>query len=112
MKSLLVNFWFDDNGAIISVEMILIIGVLLFGIIPGLVAMRNSVNAAFGTIGNVLTHLVPSFTFSGWAFISSPGGSTIAVIQGYEFDGTPVTALAAVQTVPVNAGNFSIPPAP
>jgi Flp pilus assembly pilin Flp len=113
MRNLLERLWADDKGAIISVEMILIIGILLFGIIPGLVAMRNSINAAFGTIGNILTRIVPNFTFSGWAYIASPGGgSTIAQVGGYEFDGN-TSVLAAVQIVPVDVGaGIAIPPAP
>jgi Flp pilus assembly pilin Flp len=113
MVNLLERLWADDEGAIISVEMILIIGILLFGIIPGFVAMRNSINASFGTIGNILVRIVPNFTYSGWAFIASPGGgSTIAQVGGYEFDGN-TSVLAAVQTLPKDIGNgIAIPPAP
>src|SRR5690349_14513890 len=100
MKGMLRRLWDDDQGAIISVEMILIIGVLIFGIIPGLVALRNSVNAAFGTIGNTLTRLVPSFTFSGWAFLGTPTGSTIAVVQGLIINTTVNPQLTAQQIDP------------
>ena len=112
MKDLAKRLWADDSGAIISVEMILIIGVLIFGIIPGLVAMRNSINAAFGTIGNILVRIVPSFTFSGWSFQGTPGGSTIAVIQGFQFDGNQTTQLVAVQLAPITGAIVVIPPAP
>jgi Flp pilus assembly pilin Flp len=114
MAILLKRLWADDEGAIISVEMILIIGILLFGIIPGFVAMRNSINASFGTIGNILVRLVPSFTYSGWAFVGTPGGgSTIALVQGFEQDGNQSTELAAVQVVPIILGpSVTIPPAP
>jgi len=112
MTTLLKRLWADDNAAIISVEMILIIGVLIFGIIPGLVAMRNSINAAFGTIGNILVRLVPSFTFSGWAFRGTPGASTIALVQGFQVNGNQTTQLVAVQLTPINVANITIPPAP
>ena len=113
MTNLAKRLWSDDDGAIISVEMILIIGVLLFGIIPGLVAMRNSINAAFGTIGNTLTRLVPSFTYSGWAFLGAgTSGNTIAVVQGLQVDGNPAAVLTAQQVTPIVAVDVVIPPAP
>lgn len=112
MRNLVNRLWADDTGAIISVEMILIIGILIFGIIPGFVALRNSVNAAFGTIGNILVTLVPSFTFSGWLFVGSPGGSAIALVQGYFLSNTTVTQLDGSQTPPLPINNLVIPPAP
>lgn len=112
--SLFNRLWSDDDGAIISVEMILIIAILLFGIIPGLVAMRNSINAAFGTIGNILVRIVPSFTFSGWEYFATPGGgSTIALVQGFQSDGNQSSELAALQVIPYDLGSsVAIPPAP
>src|SRR5438093_4396555 len=113
MSNLLRRLWTDDRGAIISVEMILIIGILIFGIIPGLVALRNSINAALGTIGNILVTIVPSFTFSGFAIGSSTGGRTIAVIQGYSSPVNSDTYLTASQITPiVLPSNVLIPPAP
>jgi Flp pilus assembly pilin Flp len=113
MTSLVERLWADDQGAIISVEMILIIGIILFGIIPGFVAMRNSVNAAFGTIGNIIVRIVPSFTFSGWIFESNLGGSSIAEVQGFQMDPNLITQLTAHQVVPIDLGpTVTIPPAP
>src|SRR5215216_2074940 len=97
MSNLLRRLWTDDRGAIISTELILVIGILIFGIIPGLVALRNSVNAALGTIGNILTTIVPSFTFSGFAIGSSTGGRTIAVVQGFSSPVNSNTFLTASQ---------------
>jgi len=112
MKNLFEKLWNDDCGAIISTEMILIIGILIFGIIPGLVAMRNSINAAFGTIGNILVAIIPSFTYSGWVFASSGGGLTIAQINGYQFNPNN-TYLTAGQVTPVLLPTLLvIPPAP
>ena len=42
MTRLLGGLWHDDNGGVISVELVLIISILIFGMIPGLVALRNS----------------------------------------------------------------------
>jgi Flp pilus assembly pilin Flp len=65
MSKLLTRFWNDDEGAIISVELILVLGVLIFGIVPGLVALRNSVIAALTNIGNALSGVVINVAVDG-----------------------------------------------
>src|SRR5438477_10692861 len=113
MKNSLRQLWVDDSGAVISTELVLVIGILIFGIIPGLVALRNSIIAALGTIGNTLTDLVPSFTYSGFAIGRQSGGGTIAQVQGYQVDITTVNRLTASQLPPVTLGTIAvIPPAP
>jgi hypothetical protein len=113
MSSLIRRLWADDRGAVISTELVLVIGILIFGIIPGLVALRNSVIAALGTIGNTLTDLVPSFTYSGFAIGRQSGGGTIAQVQGYQVDTTPANFLTGSQLTPISLGTLAvIPPAP
>lgn len=113
MTSTLRRLWADDRGSVISTELVLVIGILIFGIIPGLVALRNSVIAALGTIGNTLSDLVPSFTFSGFAIGRFGGGHTIAQIQGYQIDASTIASLTASQLAPIDLGTVAqIPPAP
>jgi Flp pilus assembly pilin Flp len=114
MPNLLRQLWSDDQGAVISTELILVLTVLIFGIIPGLVALRNSIIAAYGNIGNTLVELVPSFTYSGFVVGpvgATPGPSNIALINGYEAGSTP-TVLAGALTTPLIIGFNPIPPAP
>ncbi len=113
MTNMLQSLWADDEGAIISVEFILVISILIFGIIPGLVALRNSVNAALTTTGNILVALVPSFTFSGWVVGSSAGGNNVAEVNGYQRDFDQSTYLTADQTAPILLPTvLVVPPAP
>ena len=113
MSNMFRRLWADDRGAVISTELVLIIGIVIFGIIPGLVALRNSVIAALGTIGNTLTDLVPSFTYSGFAIGRQAGGSTIAQVQGYQIDPNTTQRLTASQLAPIQLGTIAvIPPAP
>ncbi len=115
MRELLFRFWNDDSGAVVSVEILLIICILIFGLIPGLVALRNSMNATLTTVGNLLITLIPSFTFSGFAIIGTDGmGNTITVVQvnGFQFDPN-VSYLTADQTDPILIpSTVVIPPAP
>jgi len=113
MSNVARRLWADDRGAVISTELVLIIGIMIFGLIPGLVAMRNSVIAALGTIGNTLADLVPSFTYSGFAIARQAGGGTIAQVQGYQVDPSTVNKLTSSQLAPISLTSIAvIPPAP
>lgn len=117
MYRLLSRLWNDDRGSVISVELILLLAILIFGIIPGIVALRNSLIASLGTVGNTLTSLIPSFTFSGFAIgpnniNNSTGGLPIALVNGYSLYGTTPMYLTGLQVAPYVATYVVIPPAP
>lgn len=113
MNSMLRRLWSDDRGAVISTEMVLIIGILIFGVIPGLVALRNAIVSSLGTMGNVLSSITPSFTFSGFSIGGALGGGTIAQIQGYQLDGGSGNTLTGAQVDPIPLGaQVIIPPSP
>ena len=119
MTTLFRRLWDDDRGAVISSELVLVLGILIFGLIPGLVALRNSVNAALATIGNFLGRITPSFTYSGYAIVGVGGVSTIAVVGGLQVDYTSVNQLSSAQVEPLNPdfggfydGPFVVEPAP
>jgi len=64
MNRLICQLWNDDDAAVLSAELILILGIVVFGIIPGLVAIRNSTIAALATVANVISVLTPQVTIS------------------------------------------------
>ena len=117
MYRLLSRLWQDNRGAVISTELILLIGIVIFGLIPAFVAMRNSVIASMGTVGNTLSSLVPNFTFSGFAIgpyygRTVNGGFTIAAVNGYGIYPSTPLFLSGEQLVPYTLTNVVIPPAP
>lgn len=112
MSKLFARLWDDDQGAVISSELVLVLGILVFGLIPGLVALRNSVNAALATIGNFLGRITPSFTYSGYGIMANGGGSTIAIVGGLQVNYTSVTQLSSFQTAPTVATYLVVAPAP
>jgi Flp pilus assembly pilin Flp len=113
MSKMLSRLWDDDQGVVISVELILVIGILIFGIIPGLVALRNSVIAAMTTIGNVIGSITPSFTFSGFLVGGQANGPIVAVVQGYQLDASTTNRLTGTQRAPiVLPALVVVPPAP
>jgi hypothetical protein len=91
MNLCLSQLWDDDEGAIISVEWLMVVVVLLFGLIPGYVALRNGTDATMATIANLCIAILPSFTFSGFAIGQQEGtlgpntAGAQAAVGGYEF---------------------------
>jgi Flp pilus assembly pilin Flp len=115
MLPVLRQLWADDDGAIISVEFLLITSVLIFGLIPGLVAFRNSVGAMFATLGNLITRLVPSFSFSGFQIVNNATTppTVILSIGGISFTPDPPATLTALNTPPVPLSpDLQVSPAP
>ena len=90
MMPMLRRFWDDDRGAVITVELVLVLAILVFGIIPGLVALRNSANAALGSLANAAATLFPVFSFSTIDIGGSP--TTVAVVLPGSFTNNLVTS--------------------
>ena len=112
MTRQLARLWNDDDGGVISVELVLIISILIFGMIPGLVALRNSGIALMTTLGNMANALVPSFTFSGFAILAGDPPTTFIQIGGVSFTPTPQN-LTGSQVTPIAVDpNTYVPPAP
>jgi Flp pilus assembly pilin Flp len=113
MTRLLRRIWHDDDGAVVSVELVLIISILVFGLIPGLVALRNSGISLMATLGNMANALIPSFTFSGFAITAGSGMSMYTVVQvnGVQFNPTP-QYLSGLQVAPQPVNGVVVPPSP
>lgn len=84
------RLWADDRGAVITVELILVLAILVFGIIPGLVALRNSANAALGSLANAAATLFPVFSYSSVDVGGTP--TTVAVVLPGSFTDNLVTS--------------------
>jgi Flp pilus assembly pilin Flp len=56
---MLRQLWRDDRGAVISTELTIVLGVLTFGVVPGLVALRNGINRGLTASADVLGAVVP-----------------------------------------------------
>jgi hypothetical protein len=60
MRQLLRRLWCDDRGAIISGELLLISTILVLGIIPGIVALRNGIVVELTEIANAIVAITGS----------------------------------------------------
>jgi Flp pilus assembly pilin Flp len=65
MKQLLVRFWKDDQGAIISIEYLFFATIVIIGLVVGLAALRDAVVVELTELGNAILALSQGFTVSG-----------------------------------------------
>jgi len=99
-RQLLSKLWADDAGAVISTEYVLLSGVLVTGVVPGLVAARNSINSAYATMGNRIQAAVPDVSYNGYV-IGGENGNPIASAGGVALrPGNQPQYLQAQQTLP------------
>jgi hypothetical protein len=62
---LLVRVWSDDRGAVLATEWLLITTVLVLGLVPGLIAIRQGILAEMGDIASATNDLDQSYGFTG-----------------------------------------------
>ncbi|MES2792621.1 MAG: hypothetical protein V4719_23620 [Planctomycetota bacterium] len=78
---MLKNFWMDQNGAVVSIELVLIITIAVLALIVGWSEVAVSVNTELNDISNAVGALNQSYAFSGFQAVgngkikSSFGGS-------------------------------------
>lgn len=100
LKARAAQLWADDQGAVISTEYVLVGGVLVTGVVPGLVAARNALNSAYVNMGNAIVSAVPTPTFSGYG-VGGANGTPVAAVGGVGLpQAAPQQYLAAVQIAP------------
>ena len=94
MKCLLTKLWNDECGIVISTEMVVITSITLLATIVGLESLANAIAFEFNDIGNALTSIVQSYSFTG--FQGSGGGKTKSSYSGSSFQDTPTTTTLSV----------------
>ena len=83
---MLKNFWMDDTGAIVSIEMIIIITVAVLALIVGWSEVAVAVNTELNDISNAVGSLSQSFAFIGFSGAGpGGGGKTKSVFFGSTF---------------------------
>ena len=108
MRNVFRKLWSDDKGAVIAPELILIVALTVIGIIPGLVALRNSSNSALGNLSNALLSINDGYSFSSYSISQAAGETgerkTIAVVAGSAY--TPdIEALQSHSVLATNSAD-------
>jgi len=66
--NLMRQLWQDEAGVIVSTEIILVLMILVFGLIAGMVALRDGVAQELADAGQMVNSLNQSYSFLGHTF--------------------------------------------
>jgi Flp pilus assembly pilin Flp len=102
MRNMMRKLWSDDQGALIATEYLFVSTIIVIGIVVGLTAVRDAVNAELTVLGDAILALNPSYTVSG---TTGGGGST----AGSEATDIPSQLTPPTLTVPVFPIVISVP---
>ncbi|MFP6657193.1 MAG: hypothetical protein VB853_03365 [Pirellulales bacterium] len=61
----LMRFWNDDVGVVVSAELVLIATILVIGMIVGLTTVRDQVVQELGDVASAIASINQSYSFSG-----------------------------------------------
>lgn len=70
MKSL----WMDEGGAVLTIELLLLVVILVIGLITGLVALRDAVVTQLGELALAVAAVDTTFAFDGLLYTESVDG--------------------------------------
>lgn len=86
---MLRNFWNDESGAIVSIEMILIITIAVLALIVGWSEIAKAVNTELNDISNAVGALNQDYAFTGYhSYGDVGGGKPTAFYFGSYFNDT------------------------
>ena len=81
--NLMSKLWQDEAGVIVSTEIILVLMILVFGIIAGMVALRDQVTQELADTGAMIGNLSQTFSFTGNT--NTNGGNVNAITPSSQF---------------------------
>jgi Flp pilus assembly pilin Flp len=81
-SNLFVRLWRDDCGALLAVEWVVLATVMVLGIIPGLVAVRQGVLSELLDVANAALGLDQSYGFTGQETGCGWDGTRVATAEG------------------------------
>ena len=93
MKNLITKFHKAESGMVLSTELIAIASITLLAVVVGLESLANAVAFELNDIGNALTSIVQSYSFTG--FQGSSGQQT-SFYSGSVFQDTATTTTLTV----------------
>jgi hypothetical protein len=76
---MLKSLWFDEAGAILSFEFMLLLVILVIGISIGMVILRDAIVSEFQLVAAAVNSLDPGY---GWAGLVYTGTSSGAYVNG------------------------------
>ena len=93
--NLISRLWNDDNGFIVSAELVLVATIVVIGMITGLAAIRKDVTSELTEVGQAIAAIDQSYSYSGLSNChSSTAGA--AVTDTYKSNQSGVFSPTAV----------------
>lgn len=89
MRLTIHDLWNDERGIVISAELVTIATVVVAGVMVGFVCVRDALVNELTDVGNALTSLNQSYSFTG--FTHADGGKTYSTTSGSSFSDTATT---------------------
>lgn len=83
------RLWKDDSGALVSIELILIITIAVLALVVGWSEVAHAVNTELDDISNAIGHFQQSYFFSGFGSYKMSGGGPKAFFRGSSFFDLP-----------------------
>jgi hypothetical protein len=87
--TLCMKLWSDENGFVVSSELILVATLLVIGMVTGLSTVRDQVVQELGDVADAISEINNSYSFSG---VSAHAGSTAGTVFSDENDFCEVDA--------------------
>lgn len=83
------RLWKDDSGALVSIELILIITIAVLALVVGWSEVAHAVNTELDDISNAIGHFNQTFFFSGFGSFKMFSGGPKAFFRGSSFFDLP-----------------------
>jgi Flp pilus assembly pilin Flp len=97
---MLKKLWLDEGGAVLSVELILLLVIVVIGIVVGMTALRDSIDFKFVELAEAVNRINPSYAVGGitYAGISGSAGSIApngAVVPSFGLSDTALSGIGS-----------------
>ncbi len=115
MKNVLRKLWNDDNGFVVTVELILVATILVIGLVTGFAMLRDAVLAELSDTAMAFGSIDQSWTMGGALYdpvASTAGSEFVDLADGSDVLGDPVDAIsgagiAGITITPSTIGDVS-----
>ena len=104
---MLKKFWSDENGAIISAELVLVLTIVILSLVVGLTELAVAINGELNDVANGIGALNQEYSYTGFRSIDATTSRFKSAAGGSRFtDGVDIcdlnTAADLVCDAPVN----------
>lgn len=82
MKALMVRFWMDDCGAIVTTELVFLMTLLVIGLVSGMKAVQQAVNNELEELASAIGALSQSYSVGGVSGCCAQSGGSFFFDDG------------------------------